>query len=120
MKKFLLIISVIFLFQTLAFADEIIDSKGNIIPCKIITICDGLIEYQKDGLLNTFYREMNQAIFNDFVDVVDNLKKRKITTRYSGIILFKDPSGIRLQVQNGETMQIPWYKVKFVGVYNPN
>lgn len=119
MKRLALILGVLLMTQCLTLADEIIDSKGNIIQCKIVTISDGFIEYEKDGCLNSFCRNLESVVFNDYVDVRTNLSKKKEITRYTGKILVKDFSGVRIRTENGE-MQIPWFKVKFVGIYNPN
>lgn len=101
-----------------AYADEIIDSKGNIIPCKIETVEDGLIEYHKNGSLHTFAREQNSNIFNDYVDVRLNLLEEDSVTRFSGKVIVKDMWSTVLRNENGD-MDIPWYKVKFIGVYKP-
>lgn len=106
--------------QNLVFADEIVDKTGNIIQCRIVTVGDGLIEYEKDGCLNTFYRNIDQPIFNDYVDVRTKMFKRhEVITRYSGTIIIKDYSIVKIRTQNG-VMTIPWYRVKFVGVYKPD
>lgn len=121
MKKIILILGIIGLFvvNNSAFSDEIIDSKGNITPCKIVTVGEGLIEYQKDGCLNTFCRDMNQPVFNDYVDVRTTLISRhEVITRYCGTIIMKDFSGVKINTQSG-VMTIPWYRVKFVGIYKP-
>ena len=120
MKK--IIFAVCFLFMTqilvksLAFADEIIDNSGNITPCKIETIVDGLVEYRKNGNLYSFQREKNQPVFNDYVDVRNKLFKRNSTIRYSGKILIKDSEDLKIRNEKGD-MLIPWYRVKFIGVY---
>lgn len=104
--------------QSAAFADEIIDAQGNIIPCKIETVEDGFIEYYKDGNLHTFTREENSPVFNDYVDVRVKLLKKDSVIRHSGKILVKDMWSVIMQNENGQ-MDIPWYRVKFVGVYKP-
>lgn len=120
MKKLVLLISLILLAQTFAFADEIIDSKGVVTPCKVVTVCEGLVEYEKDGCLYFFKRDLNQPVFNDYIDVITNLSKPVTSVkRYSGNIIFRDFGGVRIKTIEGDT-QIPWYKVKFVGIYNAN
>lgn len=119
MKKIILtLLCLIISGQTLVFADEIIDSKGNVIPCKIETIIEGLIEYYKGGNLYTFQREKDLLIFNDYVDVRTNLCKKNSITRMFGKIILKDSTCIRLRNENGD-ITIPWYRVKFVGIYKP-
>jgi len=119
MKK---IISVCFLLilalslSTPVFADEILDSKGNIIPCKIETVEGGLIEYKKAGSSYSFIREKDSLVFNDYIDVRDKMFKNPVVTRYSGKIIVKDAYGVILQTDGGN-MNIPWYRVKFVGIY---
>lgn len=120
MKKIFLTFCLLVMVQTIVFADEIIDAKGNITPCKILTISDGFIEYQKDGCRYNIQREKTQAVFNDYIDVITDLRHPKATQRRNGTIFFKDFSGAHLQVQKGEIVWIPWYKIKFIGVYNPN
>lgn len=120
MKK---IISACFLFilvlaQTPVFADEIIDSKGVIIPCKLETVAEGLIQYSKDGNLYSFHRLDNSSVFNDYVDVKVDLRKKESVTRTSGRLLAKDFDGVIIRNENGD-MHIPWYRVKFIGVYKP-
>lgn len=119
MKRFALIFGVLLMTQGLTLADEIIDSKGNITPCNIVTVSDGFIEYEKDGCLNSFCRKAESAIFKDYVDVRTNLSKKKEITRYTGNVIIRDFSGVKIKTENGD-MQIPWYKVKFIGMYNPN
>ena len=122
MKK--IIFSVCFLFiaqfmiNSMAVADEIVDSTGNITPCKIETIMGGLIEYEKAGNMHYFERSDDQPVFNDYVDVRTNLFKPSIVQRYTGKILIKDGWNLRLKDANCE-MDIPFYRVKFVGVYKP-
>jgi len=122
MKKIILVCFLFmlaqFLVQIPVLADEIIDSSGNIVPCKIETIMGGLVEYKKDGSMHYFEREKDQPIFNDYVDVRDKLFKNEVITRYTGKILAKDFDGLRIRNENGD-MDIPWYRVKFVGVYKP-
>lgn len=120
MKKIVLILSILLLSQGLVFADEIIDSKGSISKCQIITIADGYIEFQQNGSLNSFSREKEQPIFNDYVDVrVKGVIHQEIV-RYYGKIIFKDFGGVKIRTKNGDYMQIPWYRVILIGVYNPN
>jgi len=121
MKK---IISACFLFmlvlaQSQVFADEIIDAKGALIPCKIETVSAGLIEYSKEGTLYSFQRIENSSVFNDYVDVrVKLFNKDAPVTRYSGQIISKDSDGVIIRNENGD-MHIPWYRVVFIGVYRP-
>lgn len=122
MKKIILMVCLLLMAQIFAslkvFADEIVDSKGNIIPCKIETVEDGFIEYHKDGNLYTFTRENNSLVYNDYVDVRENLFDRDSIIRHSGQIIVKDSWGLVLQNENGN-IDIPFYRVKFVGVYKP-
>lgn len=119
MKKILTACFLFLMVQSFAFADEIIDSKGNITPCKIITVSDGLIEYKKDGNLYSFTRSQDSLIFNDYVDVRTELFRRNpVITRYSGKVIIKDLENVRLRNENGD-MDIPFYRVKFVGIYRP-
>lgn len=118
MKKIILAVCFLLMAQSFVFADEIIDSKGNIIPCKIVTVVDGLIEYKKDGNMHSFQREKDSLIFNDYVDVRLKLTKRDDIKRISGKVIVKDSDVVIIKTENGN-MSIPWYKVKFVGVYKP-
>jgi len=113
---FLLMVQVFI--QSAVLADEILDSKGNITPCKIETVVDGFVEYRLNGNLYSFARQNNQPIFNDYIDVKTKLFKKDSITRYTGTLLIKDAYGARLRNDNTE-MAIPWYRVKFVGVYKP-
>lgn len=118
MKKIILVCFLVLMTQSFVLADEIIDAKGNIIPCKIETVMDGFVEYRKDGSLYSFPRENEQAIYNDYVDVrVKFLRKIEIK-RIFGKVLVKDSLGVRIRNDDGD-MAIPWYRVKFVGVYKP-
>lgn len=119
MKKIILVTCFLFLVtQSFVFADEIVDSKGNVTPCKILTVCDGFIQYEKDGNLYTFVRSENSSVFNDYVDVRLKLIKKDNFVRYSGKIVTKDMWGVILKNENGN-VDIPFYRVKFVGVYRP-
>lgn len=118
MKKLLLILSFLLITNTPVFADEIIDARGTIIPCRIETIMDGLIEYKKDGNLYSFTRAQDSPVFNDYVDVRTNLLKRHSISRYIGKIIVKDMWGMTLQNENGN-INIPFYKIKYLGVYKP-
>lgn len=118
MKKILITSLIFFAFQSIVLADEIIDSKGQIIPCKIETVMDGFIEYKKDGSINYFAREKYQPIFNDYVDVRTKLNKKDSIQRYSGKIIVKDFGGVRIRNEHGD-INIPWYRVKFIGIYKP-
>lgn len=118
MKKVILAFCFLFMLQSFVFADEIIDSNGNIIPCKVITVADGLVEYKKDGNLYCFAREINSPVFNDYVDVRVKLLKKESVTRYSGKIILKDLENVRLRNENGD-MDIPFYRVKFIGIFKP-
>lgn len=118
MKKIILAFCFLLMLQSFALADEIIDSNGNIIPCKVITVADGLVEYKKDGNLYCFAREINSPVFNDYVDVRVKLLKKESVTRYSGKIILKDLENVRLRNENGD-MDIPFYRVKFIGIFKP-
>ena len=120
MKK---IISVFALFifvlaKSPVLADEIVDASGAVIPCKVETVADGLIEYTSEGNLYCFHREKSSQIFNDYVDVRVNLRKKEAITRYSGQLISKDSNGAIIRNDSGD-MHIPWYRVKFVGIYKP-
>lgn len=118
MKRFLLVCFLVLMTQSLVVADEIIDAKGNIVPCKIETIMDGLIEYKKDGSLHTFARENDQTVYNDYVDVRVISSKKISSQRIFGKIIHKDLAGVKIRNEDGD-MMIPWFRVKFVGVYKP-
>lgn len=122
-KKIIFAICFLFLVQffvkSFVLADEIIDNGGNITPCKLETVVGGLIEYRKDGNLYSFQREKDQPIFNDYVDVRDKLFKSDSIVRYSGKILIKDSDGLTIASEKG-LMAIPWYRIKFIGVYKPD
>lgn len=121
-KKIIFIICFLLMAQMFfccaTYADEILDAKGNITPCKIETVVDGFIEYHKDGNLYTFARSNDSQIFNDYVDVRLNLTKKNSFTRHTGKIIAKDMWGVILNNENGN-VNIPWYRVKFVGIYKP-
>ena len=123
MKKIILTVCFLILAQIFAphsaFADEIIDSKGNLTQCKIITVCEGLIEYEKDGCLYSMQRIDNQKVFNDYVDIRTKIFKKEEITRRTGKIITKDFVGVKIRT-NGEDIQIPCWRVKSVGLYNPN
>lgn len=119
MKKFFLICFLFLMAQSLVFADEVIDAKGKVIPCKIITVADDLVEYTKDGNRYSFTRSDESPIFNDYVDVRVKLYKKNSVTRYFGKIIVKDLENVKLRTENGD-MDIPFYRVKFVGVFKPN
>lgn len=122
MKKIFLvgfaILMVQFFVKLSAFADEIIDSKGVVIPCKIETVEAGFVEYKKDGNLYNFKREKDSAVYNDYVDVRVKLLKRHSVERMFGKVIVKDMWSVILENDNGQ-IDIPFYKVKFVGVYKP-
>lgn len=123
MKKMILAVCFLFLAtlmsQSFALADEIIDANGTIIPCKIVTIVGGFIEYTKDGNLNKFAREKDSLIFNDYVDVRGNIFKKNSGKRYFGKIVIKDVENVRMITENADVV-IPSYKIKFIGVYKPD
>ena len=119
MKKIVLMLAVLLATSTMVFADEIIDSKGTITPCKITSVNDVYVEYQKDGTTHYLQRYKTQPIFNDYVDVFTGVKKGNRVVRYTGKILSKDFRGIFL-LNGSENMQIPWYRIKFIGIYDPN
>ena len=119
MKK--IVIAVCFLFlmvQPLAFADEIIDSQGNIIPCKVETVGEDYVEYHKDGNLYAFFRTYDTPVFNDYVDVRTKLFKKEEFERISGKVLVRDLWGVTMLTEQGR-MEIPFYRVKFIGIYKP-
>ena len=118
-KKIILVLCLFFVFQPIALSDEIIDSKGNVIPCKIETVSEGFIEYKKDGVFYTFIRSKDSPIFNDYVDAVENLFQRHwVIVRYSGKIILKDMWSVIIQNENGN-IDIPFYKIKNIGIYKP-
>jgi len=119
MKKILLTVFLFIIAQSFVLADEIINSKGDILPCKIVTVSADFIEYEKNGCLYSFARSFDQPVFNDYVDVRVKFGKQQVVQRISGKIYFKDFGGVKIKTQN-EDLQIPWYRVKFVGIYNPN
>ena len=116
MKKIILAICFLLAAQSFVFADEIIDSKGVVIPCKIETVYDGFIEYKKDGNLYFFTREKTSPVFNDYVDVRLKLFKKESVTRYSGKVIVKDMWNVIIRNENGD-INIPWYRAKSVGIY---
>jgi hypothetical protein len=118
MKKIILTICCLFIVQNLTFGDEIIDSKGTIIPCEIETVTEGFIEYKKDGNLYTFIREGSSPIFNDYVDARQKLFDKTSIIRYSGKIIVKDMWSVIIQNGN-ENIDIPFYRIKFIGIYKP-
>lgn len=119
MKKILSAIFIFLMAQSFVFADEIINAKGDILPCKVVTVSSDYIEYEKNGCLYSFSRQFEQPVFNDYVDVRMIVDKKVVTQRISGKIYFKDFGGVKIKTQS-EEMQIPWYRVKFIGIYNPN
>lgn len=118
MKKIILVCFLVLITQSLVLADEIIDAKGNIVPCKVETVMDGLVEYKKGGSLHSFVRENDQAIYNDYVDVRVISSKKISSKRFFGRVLHKDLAGVKIRNEDGD-MMIPWFRVKFVGVYKP-
>lgn len=118
MKKIILTCFLFLMVQGLVFADEIIDARGRIIPCKVVTVVDDLVEYKKDGNLYSFTRPDESPVFNDYVDVRVKLYKKRSVERYFGKIIVKDWENVRLRTENGD-MDIPFYRVKFVGVFKP-
>lgn len=118
MKKIFLVCFLFLMVQTFVLADEVIDSKGFVIPCKIETIEEGFVEYKKDGNLYTFVREEHSPVFNDYIDVRLKLFKKDATERYSGKIIAKDMWSTIIQNESGN-IDVPFYRVKFVGVYKP-
>jgi len=118
MKKIILICFLFLMVQNLVFADEIIDAKGKVIPCKIVTVIDDFVEYKKDGNLYSFSRPNESLVFNDYVDVRVNLFKKRSIERYFGKIIIKDWENVRIRTENGD-IDIPIYKVKFVGIFRP-
>lgn len=119
MRKLILVFGLLFIIQSVSFADEVINSKGETITCKIETVNDDLVEYKKDGYLTSFVRVSEQPIFNDYVDIQTDMLKKESIVRYPGKVIVKDSFGVRLRSVNGD-MEIPIYKVKFIGIYNPN
>lgn len=119
MKKIFLTCFLFLMVQNLVFSDEVIDSKGFVVPCKVITVQEGFVEYLKDGNLYMFTREEQSPVFNDYVDLRRNLLKQDDVTRYSGSIVVKDMWSTIIQNESGQ-IDIPFYKVKSVGVYKPN
>lgn len=124
MKKIILACFLVLMVQILAplsiLADEVIDVRGNTVPCKIETIVDGFIEYHKDGNLYKFVRTEESPIFNDYVDVRTTKRFKEIfVERIPGKIVYKDMWGARIK-RDGQVIDIPWYKVKAVGVYKPD
>lgn len=118
MKKIILTIFVLMITQSVIFADEIIDSKGTITPCRIVTVSAGLIEYSQDGNRYFFEREKDSLIFNDYVDVREHLLKRHSVVRYNGKVIIKDLENVVLKNDKGN-IDIPWYRVKHIGIYKP-
>lgn len=118
MKKILLICFLFLMAQSLVFADEIIDARGKVIPCRVVTVVEDLVEYKKDGNLYSFTRSHESPVFNDYVDVRDKLYKKNSVTRYFGKIIVKDWENVKIKTENGY-MDIPFYRVKFVGVFKP-
>lgn len=118
MKKIIFTCFLFLIAQGFVFADEIIDGRGNIIPCKIETVSGGLIQYHKDGGLFSFQREKDSLIFNDYVDVRAKIFKRDEIKRISGQVITKDFDGLRIRNEDGDIV-IPNYRVKFIGVYKP-
>jgi len=118
MKKIILVCFLVLMTQNFVFADEIIDAKGTVIPCRVINVSDDFVEYQKDGNVYSFTRPDESMVFNDYVDVRENLFKKHSITRYFGKILIKDWENVRLRTEGGD-INIPFYKVKFVGVFKP-
>jgi hypothetical protein len=122
MKKILLTVFVLFLaqfvVQSSALADEIIDSKGNIIPCKIISVSDGLIEYKKDNCQFSFNRILKDPVFSDYVDVRRIVSGKLVLERISGYVSCKNLGGVIVK-KEGEIIDIPWYWVANLGIYKP-
>lgn len=118
MKKIILTCFLFLMAQGFVFADEIIDARGQVIPCRVVTVADDFVEYKKDGNLYSFSRPNESLVFNDYVDVRVKLNKKNSIERYFGKILVKDWENVRLRTENGD-MEIPFYRVKFVGVFKP-
>lgn len=119
MKKiifaFLCVVSMLYM---PVFADEFIDSQGNITPCRFETIEEGFIKYYKDGVLHTLVQTNDSPIFNDYVDVRVNLTKPKQISRITGKIKAKDMWSVIINNESGN-VDIPFYKIKSIGVYKP-
>lgn len=122
MKKILVFCGLFLLVQLFtnvkAFADEIIDAKGVVTPCRIETIDADFVEYKKDGNLVSFTREQSSPIFNDYIDVRNQLYKKNSINRITGKIVVRDMWGIIMETENGQ-MDIPFYRIKHIGIYKP-
>lgn len=119
MKKiFLAVLFLVSMMFVPVMADEIIDSRGTVIPCKFESIEEGLIKYYQDGVLHTLVRVNDSPIFNDYIDVRINLFKPSHISRIPGKIIAKDMWSVI--INNGsENVDIPFYKIKAIGVYKP-
>lgn len=121
-KSFLILFLTIFCFQTACFAsifnDEIVADNGKTIPCHVISVLDGFIEYNSNGSKYKFTRENQSAIFSDYVDVRTKLGKNGITSRYTGTIIYKDYFNLVMR-KDGNIVEIPFYRVRQIGIYKP-
>lgn len=118
MKKIIVLVCFLFLItNSLAFADEVIDSKGVIIPCKIETVGADFVEYSKDGSLYSFVRTTEAPIFNDYIEVRTHLLK-KDTQRLVGKVSIRDMWGVKINTNDG-LVDVPFYRVKLIGIYKP-
>lgn len=118
MKKIIVLVCFLFLTaNSLAFADEVIDSKGVIIPCKIETVGEDFIEYSKDGRLYSFVRKSQAPVFNDYIEVKNHLLKED-TQRLFGKVLIRDLWGVKINTNDG-LVDIPFYRIKLIGIYKP-
>lgn len=119
MKKIIILVCFLFLMaNSLAFADEVIDSKGVIIPCKIETVGEDFVEYSKDGSLYSFIRTAKTPVFNDYVEVKTHLLKSNDTQRLTGKVSIRDMWGVKINTNDG-LIDVPFYRVKMLGIYKP-
>ncbi len=120
LKNFFITLCAIFaLTASNAFADEIVQADGTTIPCKIETVMDGLIEYRQNGSLHYFTRVSQSPIFSDYVMVKDRLFKKESLSRYTGRVVIKSTWSTTLLTDDNKYMEIPFFKVKFIGIYRP-
>lgn len=118
-KNLLIALCFMISLSNITFADEIIQSDGVAVPCRIETVVDGFVEYYKNGVLYSFARETSSPIFNDYIVVKNKVFTRKNTTKYYGKVLIKNMWNTVLRLNDGTSMNIPFYRVKFIGIYKP-
>jgi len=117
MKNFILILTILFVSQSICFADVLYNAHGSKISGRIEGVTAGLIQIKNNGNIVTLIRKEPSPIYKDSVEARRHLISTQII-KYTGNIIYADNSWVKIICEDAKVV-IPRYRVKNIEMFVP-